>query len=149
MFCENRHFFAGRKFWNTAWNLTFCPFFCQKASKKQNVPFKITVTFSENCRFSAVGFSWHSYRNLTFMPFFGQKTSKKTRCTLYKNRYVLWKSSLFSGLFFLKLCLKSQLLSFFLVKAQLKTKLYRFLVPAGTPRTCFPAVADALFNRHE
>ena len=33
-FCENRRFFAGGNFWNTAWNLTFCPIFCQKATKK-------------------------------------------------------------------------------------------------------------------
>ena len=35
----------------------FALFFVKKQLKKQNVPFKKTVTFSENCRFFAGGFS--------------------------------------------------------------------------------------------
>ena len=33
-FCENCRFFADGFFWNSAWNLTFCPIFCQKTTKK-------------------------------------------------------------------------------------------------------------------
>ena len=87
----------------------FALFLVRKQLKKHDVPCKKTVTFCENCRFFAGGFFWNSAWNLTFCPIFCQKTTKKTRCTLQKNRYVLWKFSFFCGRFFLKCCLKSHL----------------------------------------
>ena len=75
--------------------LPFALFFVKKQLKKHDVPFKKTVTFCENFRFFAGGFFWNTAWNLTFCPIFCQKTTKKTRCTLQKNRYVLWFFFLF------------------------------------------------------
>ena len=76
-----------------------CPFFVQK-QQLHDVPFIKTITFCENCRFFSDDFFWHSVWNLTFFLFFCQKTSKKTQYTLQKNRYVLWKLSVFCRRFF-------------------------------------------------
>ena len=48
-----------------------------------------------------------------FAFFFCQKTTKKARCTLQKNRYVLWKLSFYYKGFSLEFCLKSHLLPLF------------------------------------
>ena len=51
-----------------------------------------------------------------FALFFVKKQLKKHDVPLQKNRYVLWKMSFFCGRFFLKFCVKSHLLPFFLSK---------------------------------